>query len=431
MIPTTIETPGRGGKTVVMLASDFPPSSLPSSIRPRLFASHLARFGWNPIVVTVRPELYECPVDPDNERLVAAEVEVIRTGALPAAVARRFGFGDIGIRSLGRHWRALRDLAARRQIDLVFISVPPCVPMLLGRLALWRLGIPYVLDYQDPWVTDAWWKVPAAERPPKWPLAWAMARLLEPWGVGRAAALTGVSMGATDYAATLQPGVLRAEIPFGAEPAEFAFLRANPRKNGIFNPADGNIHLVYTGVVIPGMYPALRVILQAVRALVEEGETLLRLHFVGTSYGSGHAPKVLPLAAEAGVVAIVTETPDRVPYLDSLQLLLDSSVLLIAGTDEPHYTPSKVFPYALAEKPILALVHQASTASALLRATSGCEAVTFGAEGASPAMVPAVVAHLRMLLRAPVPAVDSAKLAPFTAAAMTGRLADVFNAVVQ
>jgi len=422
-------------RTVVIVAPDFSPSSLPSAIRPRLFANHLGAFGWHPIVITTRAEFYDYPLDFDNESLVAADVEVIRTAAISSASARRFGIGDIGIRSLRAHWQALRELVAERTVDLILISVPPCVPMLLGRMAKRTFGIPYVIDYQDPWGSDAWWKVPRAEHPPKWPLVWAMAKVLEPLAVRQASALTGVSLGATEYAATLQPGVQRTEIPFGAEPMEFAFLRARPRLNPVFDPRDGKLHLVYTGVIIPGMYPALRVMLQAVRLLVANQPELgarLQVHFIGTSYAPRDpVPQMLPLAEEAGVAHLVTERAGRVSYLDALQILLDSTCLLIVGTGEAHYTPSKIFPCALAGKPILAVLHQASSGPELLWGITGTSAVVYGDDGPGSELIPELCRRLTEMFIDPIPAdPDVQRLAPFTARAMAGRLATVFDGVI-
>lgn len=422
-------------RTVVIIAPDFSPSSLPSSIRPRLFANHLRSFGWHAVVLTTRPEFYEFPLDLDNERLVETHVEVIRTEAIPAASARRFGFGDIGIRSLRAHWQELRKIVALRKVDLILISVPPSVTMVLGRLARRAFGIPYVLDYQDPWVTDAWWKVPRSLRPPKWPLAWAMARAMEPWAVRYASALTGVSSGAFEYAARLQPGVLSAEIPFGAEPREFEFLLAHPRHNPVFDPGDGQLHLVYTGVVIPGMYPSIRVLLEGVRLLKETQPTLaarLRIHFVGTSYAAhGAAPQVLPIAMNTGLADIVTERVSRVSYLDALQILLDSTGLFVLGTTEPHYNPSKIFPCAMAGRPVLALLHEASSGPALLLGITGTPAIVFGDAGPGPELVPEICRRLVAMLTEVSPGEPNQKLLePFTARAMTGRLADIFDKVV-
>lgn len=294
-------------RTVAIIAPDFPPSSLPSSIRPRLFATHLAEFGWRPIVITTEPGFYESEVDPDNERLLPEGLDLIRTRAWPARWTRRTGIGDIGIRSLWHQWREIQKLCRANAVDLIFISAPPYVPMILGRLAHMRFGVPYVIDYQDPWITEVYWSVPAAQRPPKWPLAYTMARVLEPFAMRRVSHVTAVSGGTAGMVMENYPeltAVGTTVLPFGAERRDFEFLRAHPRTNSCFDPADGFLHLVYAGVCIPAMYPALRCLFGGLRILRERNPVLggrLRLHFVGTSYAAGAASKrVEPIAEEYG-----------------------------------------------------------------------------------------------------------------------------------
>ena len=424
-------------RTVAIIAPDFPPGSLPSSVRVRLFASHLAEFGWRPIVITTDAKYYQCPVDADNERLLPPDLEIIRTRAFPVRWTRPFGFGDIGIRSLWHHWRAIRRLCRSRSIDLLFVSVPPYVPMILGRIAYERFGIPYVIDYQDPWVTEVYWRVPRSERPPKWPLAYGMARLLEPFALRHAGYITGVSEGTTRAVLIRYPelaGLGAATLPFGAEPADFDFLRANPRTNPFFDPSDGLLHLVYAGVCIPGMYPALRCLFGGLRLLRERNPKLaarLRVHFIGTSYASVGAPaaeRAIPVAREFGVEDMVREVTGRVAYLDALQLLLDATALLILGTNEPHYTASKIYPYALAAKPILAIFHEQSSAVESLATLAPARILTFGAARPAEGQAEEAAAQLEAMLCSAyaAPAVD---ISSHTARAMTQKLAAVFDRV--
>jgi len=69
----------------------------------------------------------------------------------------------------------------------------------------------------------------------------------------------------------------------------------------------------------------------------------------------------------------LTEQPRRIPYLASLQVMIDSHALLLVGSDEPHYTPSKVFPYVLAERPLLAVFHEDSSVVRILGETAQSE----------------------------------------------------------
>ena len=423
-------------RTVAIVAPDFPPSSLPCSIRPRLFATHFREFGWRPIVIAAQPEYYDFDIDPANEALLPDGIEIIRTRALPARWMRRVGIGDIGIRSLWHSWREIQKLCRARKVDLILISVPPYAPMVLGRLAHLRFGVPYVIDYQDPWITEVYWRMPAAQRPPKWPLAYAMARVLEPFAIRRVSHVTGVSDGTLRMVLENYPeltGVGATALPFGAEPRDFEFLRTHPRANGCFDPDDGLLHLVYAGVYTPAMGPAMRCLFGGLRILRERNPALaarLRLHFVGTSYAAGGAAKrVEPIAEEFGVSGLVRETTARVPYLDSLQLLLDAAGLLIIGTSEPHYTASKIYPYALAAKPILAIFHEQSSAVSSLSALTPARILTFGESRSAESQAAMAADHLEGLVT-----VDAATVpqiaAEHTARGMTAKLAAIFDQIV-
>src|SRR6478672_9147961 len=170
-------------KSVVIVAPDFAPSSLPPALRVRFFANNLRQFGWEPIVLTTNPEFYNWNVDPENNQLVDESIEVVRTNAWRTSWTRKLGVGDVGIRSLWFQWQALKTLCKKRKVDLIFIPVPPSVSMILGRLAFRKFGVPYVIDYIDPWVTDYYWRVPKEQRPPKWAMAYMMARILEPFAL--------------------------------------------------------------------------------------------------------------------------------------------------------------------------------------------------------------------------------------------------------
>lgn len=425
-------------RTVVIVSPDFPPGSLPSSIRARLFATHLAEFGWTPVIITTRSEYYTSPLDPDNERLLPPGLEVIRTNALPVRWMRRLGIGDVGIRSLWYHWRALRSLCKSRLVDLVFITIPPNVPMVLGRFARAFLGVPYIVDYQDPWITEVYWKLPRAQRPPKWPLAYAMARLLEPFALKRASHITAVSDGTARSVLARYPRLKAlgaTALPFGAEPGDFAFLRSHPRPNRFFSQQDGRLHVVYTGVCIPGMYPALRCLFGGVRELRARDPDFAakaRLHFIGTNYAPGSTvERVMPLAREFEVADLVNEFTERVAYLDALQILLDATALLVIGTDEPHYTASKIYPYALSGKPVFSILHEQSSAVESLTNMGATNILTFSKDRPAELQSGAAATHLANLLTSEPAGGNTINIAGHTARDMTQRLAAVFDRVMK
>ena len=427
-------------KRVVMIAPDFSPSSLPPALRVRFFAAHLQLFGWDPTILSVDPAYYENAIDPENESLVPQGTRVLRTPAFPTRLTRRLGVGDIGMRSLWHHWRALKRICAEQKPDLLFISVPPYITMLLGRLARERFGIPYVVDYIDPWVTDSYLRVPRAERPPKWLAADLLSRKLEPVALRKVAHLTAVSRGTTDGILPRYPWLDAShatEIPYGGESADFDYLNRHPRCQSIFRKPDGFTHISYVGRGGHDMRTALRGIFRCLQAGVSGSPELfanVRLHFVGTTYAPDGASQyqVLPLAKEFGLESYVTEHPARVSYLDAIQILLDSDALLAVGSDSAHYTASKIFPYILARRPLLAVYHEASTVVDIVRAGKGGTVVTFSESKPEAQFLGELQTALRNL-------VVSAKRteptgiglpAAYTTRAMAARLAHVFDGVL-
>ncbi len=429
-------------RTVLIIAPDFTPSSYPPALRARFFAQHLREFGWNPVVLTTHPENYEWSVDPENEKLLDPSLEVIRTNALPIKWTRKLGFGDLGIRTLWPHWRALSRICRQRRVDLILISVPPNWPIALGRLANMRFGIPYILDYNDPILTDYYWKLPRSKRPSKWALVYTLYRFLEPFALKRVDQLIGVD---DSYMAGLFKNykwlsrVKATPVAYGVEPGDFEYVSQHPRPNPLFTPGDGLFHMSYVGRGGPDMVAALRALFNAVKKGREKSPDLYKrlcLHFVGTTYAPNAEGQyqVLPVARECGVEDIVEERPGRVQHLDAIQILLDSDALLLVGSEAPHYTASKIFPYILSAKPLLAVFHEESPAVKLLEETRAGRAVTFGATRPPLSVVGEIEAALQNLLSAPAgwrPPTDWKKFEPFTARAVTARLAEVLDRTVE
>ena len=278
-------------KNVVIIGGDFAPSSLPPSVRIRFFARHLPEFGWNPIVITTDPAYYECAIDPENEALIPPELEVLRTKAIPPAVSRRMGFSDIGMRSLWHHWRRAVKLCRERRIDLLFIPVPPYLGMVLGRLLHMQFGIPYVIDYIDPWVIDYYWTCRGSSGAQAWAGLYHGApggAVCDPQGERDDGSLAGNQrqrIGAVQLAEEVAGGVggnslrrragglrVSAAAPAAAEDFRPAG-RADPfQLCGGVHPADVSDG---EGVVCGGSRGA---------ATKPELFGRLRLHFVGTSY---------------------------------------------------------------------------------------------------------------------------------------------------
>ena len=108
----------------------------------------------------------------------------------------------------------------------------------------------------------------------------------------------------------------------------------------------------------------------------------------------------------------------------------DADLLLLIGSDDPQYSASKAYPYLLARKPLVAVIHERSGLVPLLREAATL-LVTFG-DGDRAATTAQLAAGLRALLAnlpARVTLSDSAAAA-CSAREMTRRQCEVFDRVV-
>lgn len=431
-------------RRVLLISPHFPPDSSAGTHRVRLLAPHLPGHGWEPTVLTVDARDYEGRLDPELAALVPEGLRVLRCRALSARWTRCLGIGDLGLRALPALARTASRLLSAERFDALVITIYPTYPALLGPRLRRRFGVPFVLDYQDPWV-GAWGETvgggPDGIADWKSRVSRALALRLEPRAAGAADALTAVSAATCDAVLSRYPRLVgrpSAEIPLGAEPADFEWVRQRPRPNGFFDPDDGRFHLCYVGTLLPLGFETLRALFAAAALLRERRPGLyerLSLRFFGTSnQTAASAPeRVLPVARELGVADAVTEVAPRIDYLDAVRVQTQASALLLLGSSEPHYTASKLFPALLSRRPLLALYHERSTVVEMLRrAAPTALCVSYGDTLRAGDRVESVYENLATLVEnpaaEPVPTEPQA-LAELSAEAMAGRLAQVLDQV--
>lgn len=397
-------------RRLALVSGHFPPSNLVGAQRARLWSRYLPEFGWDPVVVTGDPAEYEERPDPDLERLVAPGLKVVHAKTLPTRPLRLVG--DIGIRSFWGCYRALARMAVAREIDFVMVTIPSNFLAPVGRLLHLRHRLPFGIDYQDPWV-NRW---TGNEMP--FSRAWAsnrLAEILEPWAVRDAALITGMAPGYVAGMLERNPKVAtRSELaymPMGTAPEDYALVRSLRRAPFLFDPADGRFHMIYAGALLPAGFGVLDRFLAGLRTLRElapQAAAGLVVHFVGTGSSpddpQGH--RVRPRARAAGVEEMVDEHPHRIGYVDTLNHLMHSNAVLVLGSTEPHYTPSKVFQAMLSERPVFALLHRDSTAVEMIHSAHVGEVLTL-TEDELPSAV-SVATSLRDFIERP--AYDSASV---------------------
>ena len=344
--------------------------------RIRMSLPHYRAHGWEPVVLTLKDEFQDGVREPELLATLPPHVRIIRISAVPVRFARWFGLSNVGLRVLPfLLWHGSRLLRAEK-FDLVFFSNTQFITFPLGRL--WRkwFGVPYVIDIQDPWRTDYYER--RGSRPPpggwKYQFARFQAWLLEGWTFQRVSAVMSVSPGYLDALRSRYPSfasVPAEVIRFGGSREDLKQASSNQFAPPLFNRDHREIHLLYTGASGPVMPHSLSVLFDGLRLYRErrpEHAARLRFHFIGTSYvapGSGK-PSVLPVAEACGVVDLVSEIPHRIGHLEALRWQQQADVLLLPGSSDFAYSPSKIYPYFLTGRPILGLVFRTSVMENLL-----------------------------------------------------------------
>jgi hypothetical protein len=197
--------------------------------------------------------------------------------------------------------------------------------------------------------------------------------------------------------------------------------------------ADGRRHLVYTGRGGFDMADALTVLFRAFRryrASHPADAGCWRFHFIGTGYAPPPLGEdtVLPIARVEGVADAVSEHRYRVPYFDALHYLCRADAVVAVGSSDPGYSASKIFPYALAGRPLL-LIYQEQSPVLRLAAELGV-GLRIGFSGAASLNAAATAVHSAWFVSGGCDTplhLDAAAFAPHSAVAMTAALASVLD----
>jgi Glycosyl transferase 4-like domain len=424
-------------RRVLIISPYFPPSTVAGVHRARHLAKHLPAAGWEPTILCVDESFQTERLDQGLVDLLPGSIDIVKVRAISARAMRRIGIGDIGIRSYFYLSHAIRKIVLARGIDIVMISGAPFYPFLLARQVKRELKRPVVLDFQDPWVSR--WGATRAPLTKAW-AAHRMATMLEPIAINSADFITSVSERQNEELLARHPTFPQdrvAALPIGGDPDDYVYLRAHPpREREVVLPRD-SINMSYVGTALPRSEPLFNALFSAVAKLSATNEPWmkrLRLNFVGTSNqpnGFG-AFRVKALAEKFGIGHLVRETPQRIPYLQAIDLLANSQALLLIGSDEPHYTASKIYPALLSGRPFLALFHKASSAYDILTRSGGGRTVGFGSHAELAETTDDVVNSLRDVALAPgeIRSADRSVVASYEAGAIAARYASIFDHLV-
>jgi hypothetical protein len=358
-------------KKLLVVSPHFPPINAPDMQRVRMALPYFRARGWEPTVLAVAPESIEGGViEQKLTETYPADIRVVRVRGVSAKMTRWAGIGNLWLRCGRAMTRAGERLIREEKFDMALISTTQFSAFRLGPVWKSRFGLPYVLDYQDPWIND-YYQITGVTPPGgrlKFALSQWQASRIEPQALREASGVVAVSDSYGPMLSANYPWFLpsRAKLlPFGAAAKDFEHLGDHRPANPVVDFSDGLTHHVYVGRCGPDMSVALKVLFRAFKRFMESNPAeaaRMRFHFIGTDYAPpplGH-DWALPVAREEGVVDFVREHRYRVPYFDSLYYLKNADALVAVGSNDPSYSASKFFGYVMAARPLMMVFHAQS-----------------------------------------------------------------------
>ena len=343
--------------------------------------------------------------------------------------------GDIGLRSFFQLRKRALQLVKEESIDFVYIPIPSFYVSLIGNYLHKRTGVKYGIDYIDPWVhtfpgsdkifSRHWWST-------------RVARWLEPKAVKKASLITGVAegyyKGVRERNPLLEKSCLFGAMPYGGEIADHEKLKQLDLQPYLF-AKNGKLQFVYAGAMLPKAYGPLEAIFQSIdKNKMEFLNT--EFHFIGTGIPNDERVyNIKPLAEKYGLwQTIVFEYPKRIPYLDVLIHLENADAIFILGSTEIHYTPSKTYQAVLSKKPVMAILHERSSAVAIITNSDAGKVLTFNGEEGIPDIRNRVALFFESFLifkkSFNSDNVDQSVFKQFSATAVTEKLSILLNQVV-
>ena len=348
-------------RRVLIVVSSYRPMMLADMQRARMLAWELPKLGWDVEVLAPKPKhVRQDAREPNPDGFFCPGVSVHEFCSLGRWLFGLFGSYSLGWSTLWPLYQRGNALLSENGVDLVYFSTTMFVYCYVGMLWRKRFGIPYVLDFHDPWL-----KVEAQGASWKARLRGWLTMHMERAAVANADGLVSVS---PQYVQVLRSRYERrnprwmnggrcAEIPFSSSERDLIEVRGSAESVG--PERRDELLIQYVGVGGAIMERSFRLICRALEFLRSQGGVVVdrvRVRLFGTTYGwrCGDARLLEEVALSVGVGDLVREMPERVSYRQSLKVLLESDGVLILGVDDAGYMPSKLFTYALSGKPVLA-----------------------------------------------------------------------------
>lgn len=184
-------------KQVLMIAYYFPPCAASGIYRTLRFSKYLPEYGWKPLILTLKENLYEhdCPIDRTLVDSIPNDLMIVRTTRIrflerllhlksvlhPKKTSSGIGGQRTKETTTPSLWQRLKDIITRAlttpdqqigwffpalfaglksvredKIDAIYSTASPWTAHLVAYWLHKLTGIPWVADFRDPWTQNPW-----------------------------------------------------------------------------------------------------------------------------------------------------------------------------------------------------------------------------------------------------------------------------------
>lgn len=348
--------------------------------RIRMSLPYFKEFGWQAEVIIVNPLYSEMVKDLLLLETIPKDIPIHTVEAFSKKWTSKFRLGSLALRSVWFYKKTVNRLLKEKKFDLIYFSTTQFPVCILGAYWKKKFGIPYIIDMQDPWHSTYYQDKPKSQRPAKHWFSYRLNKFLEPIAMKNVDGIISVS---DAYITQLKArykninNIPTKTITFGYLKKDFEVAQEfSDRIAQTLEKRPGKLNLVYIGRGGYDMQESVRLLFTAFAKLLKENYdtfSVLRLHFIGTSYAqAGKGVKtILPVAEELDIAEYVNEQTDRISYFENIKCLQEADALIIPGSNDTAYTASKIYPYILTEKPLLAIFNSSSSAFDIIKNAGG------------------------------------------------------------
>jgi hypothetical protein len=350
---------------------------------------HLKSLGWYSHVFTTEPKYREEKEDEWMTELVGKDFDLTIVKSLNQKNTRKFGIGDLGLRMIPYLLPSIKKAAKKEKPDFILYPVPPWYILIIAPLIKRKTGIPYGIDFIDPWFVGS---IPANANLKK-KISQKIARKFEKKAVLKADIIYSVSDGINNNLKeryNLSENKPLLAIPYGVEPSDFNLKNEKTKNN--------RTTFRYIGAVWNDAYPVLEPLLKSLSGL--EKEIPLEIEFYGTSYaGEGLSkPQTIKWIEKFEMQNYMTENPLRVPYKKAVELTMSADIILLFGGMQPYYAASKLMGLIASGKPFFAFLHEHSFPAKFLKQLEYKYIVTYSQEELPETKLPELTIIIKKII---------------------------------